>query len=209
MIIELIARLGECHGHRVSPLGELLSFASPKESNQRKGDPTSLPFGFPVWRARAGAPPTRPGTGHKMPRAAELRHGSAFSPPAHAKPAALKGTNPRCRLRLRPTFRQALAPARTPLVCRREAQSAGEERCGVSEPGRASSRTAPVGEHRREAQGRHTRGGLFFGYFGEHALACSTLKVAATQKKVTRPQAKREAIAHTGRHSRRCRRTPI
>jgi hypothetical protein len=30
-----------------SPDGELLSFASPKESNQRKGDPTSPPFGFP------------------------------------------------------------------------------------------------------------------------------------------------------------------
>jgi type II secretory ATPase GspE/PulE/Tfp pilus assembly ATPase PilB-like protein len=49
---------------RFSPLGESLSFASPKESNQRKGDPTSLPCGFPIWRARAGAPPTRPGKGH-------------------------------------------------------------------------------------------------------------------------------------------------
>src|SRR3569832_1769258 len=94
---------------RFSPLGELLSFASPKESNQRKGDPTSLPCGSPIWRARAGAPPTRPGTGHKTPRAAELGHGSAFPPPTHAKSAALKGSTPGCRLHVLPTASQALA----------------------------------------------------------------------------------------------------
>jgi hypothetical protein len=169
---------------RFSPVGELLSFASPKESNPRKGDPTSLPCGFPIWRARAGAPPTRPGTGHKTPRAAELGHGSALFPPAHAKSAALKGNNPRYRSHANQIRRQAQASARTPLVCRREAQPDGEERCGVSEPARASSRAAPAGEHRRGAEGRHTRGGFFFGYF-----------LLATQKKVTRPQAKREALA--------------
>ena len=171
---------------RFSPLGELLSFASPKESNQRKGDPTSLPFGFPIWRARAGAPPTRPGKAHKTCLAAELGHGSALVPPAHAKSAALKGNNPRCRSRVMPAPRQALAHARRPLVCRREAQPAGEVRCGVSEPARASSRTAPAGEHRRGAEGRHTRGRLFFGYF-----------LLAKQKKVTRPQAKSEATARS------------
>ena len=178
---------------RFSPLGESLSFASPKESNQRKGDPTSLPCGFPIWRARAGAPPTRPGTGHKTPRAAELGHGSAFSPPAHAKSAALKGNNPGCSHRALSVLRQALAHARAPLVCRREAQLCGEKRRGVSELrseprfvrlARASSRAAPRGEHRRGAEGRHTRGGFFFGYF-----------LLATQKKVTRPQAKSEASA--------------
>src|SRR5574340_610665 len=107
---------------RVSPLGESLSFASPKESNPRKGDPTSLPCGFPIWRARAGAPPTRPGKAHKTCLAAELGHGSAFSPPAHAKSAALKGNNPGCRHRVLPVLSQAQAFARAPLVCRREAQ---------------------------------------------------------------------------------------
>ena len=178
---------------RFSPLGELLSFASPKESNQRKGDPTSLPCGFPIWRARAGAPPTRPGTGHRTPRAAELGHGSALFPPTHAKSAALKGNNPRCRPRVMPSHRQALAHAWKPLVCRREAHLCGEKRRGVSELrseprfvrlARASSRAAPRGEHRRGAEGRHTRGGFFFGDF-----------LLATQKKVTRPQAKREAAA--------------
>jgi len=173
-------------GLRFSPLGELLSFASPKESNQRKGDPASLPCGSPIWRARAGAPPTRPGTGHKTPRAAELGHGSALVPPARTKSAALKGDNPQCRSRVMPTLCQALTHARSPLVCRREAQPDGEERHGVFEPARASSRAAPFGEHRRGAEGRHTRGGFFFGHF-----------LLATQKKVTRPQAKREAAAIT------------
>jgi hypothetical protein len=177
---------------RFSPVGESLSFASPKESNQRKGDPTSLPCGFPIWRTRAGAPPTRPGTGHKTPRAAELGHGSAFSPPAHAKSAALKGNNPLCRSRVMPPLRQVLALARVPLVCRREAQLPEGKRGWVSElrstgrfvpRARASSSPASGGEHRRGAEGRHTRSGLFFGHF-----------LLATQKKVTRPQAKRVAF---------------
>jgi len=189
---------------RFSPLGELLSFASPKESNQRKGDPTSLPCGFPIWRARVGAPPTRPGTGHKTPRAAELGHGSAFSPPPHAKSAALKGNNPGCRYRVLSVLRQALAFAKTPLVFRREAQPPEEIRGWVFElrsrtrfvcPARASSSPASGGEHRRGAEGRHTRGGLFFGYFRKHAKACFPIGTAATQKKVTRPQAKSEAVA--------------
>ena len=171
---------------RFSPAGELLSFASPKESNQRKGDPTSLPFGSPIWCVRPGAPPTRPGKAHKTCLAAELEHGSALFPSASAKSAALKGGSPRYRPRVMPFHRQALAHAWKPLVCRREAQPDGEKRCGVSEPARASSRAAPAGEHRRGAEGRHTRGGLFFGYF-----------LLATQKKVTRPQAKSEAAERT------------
>ena len=178
---------------RFSPVGELLSFASPKESNQRKGDPTSLPCGFPIWRARPGTPPTRPGTGHKTPRAAELGHGSAFFPPAHAKSAALKGNNPLCRHRLKLPAHRALAYARVPLVCRREAQPPEGRRGWVSElrsgprflrPARASSSPASGGEHRRGAEGRNTRGGFFFGYF-----------LLAMQEKVTRPQAKSEAAA--------------
>jgi hypothetical protein len=181
------------YGLRFSPAGESLSFASPKESNQRKGDPTSLPCGFPIWRARVGAPPTRPGKAHKTCLTAELGHGSAFSPPAHAKSAALKGNNPRCRHRVKLPGRQALAPAWVPLVCRREAQPPEGKRGWVSElrsrarcvcPARASSSPASGGEHRRGAEGRHTRGRLsLVTFFGE-------------AKKVTRPQAKSEAVAH-------------
>jgi len=196
---------------RVSPVGEYLSFASPKERYQRKGDPTSLPCGFPIWRARAGAPPTRLGGSHKTRPTAELGHGSALVPPAHAKSAALKGNNPLNLSRVMPTAPLAPAPAWEPLVYRREAQPAeaydlsralarskSESPCGGkrgwvselrSEPrfvrlARASYSPASAGEHRRAAAGRHTRGGLFFGYF-----------LLATQKKVSRPQAKREALA--------------
>jgi hypothetical protein len=178
---------------RFSPLGESLSFASPKESNQRKGDPASLPFGFPIWRARTGAPPTRPGKAHKTCLAADLEHGSAYFPSAHAKSAALRGNNPWNCHRVKPTGRQALALAKMPLLCRREAQLAEGRRGGVSELrseprfvrlARASSRPASAGEHRREAAGRYGRGGLFFGDF-----------LLATQKKDSRPQAKSEAVA--------------
>ncbi len=177
---------------RVSPLGESLSFASPKESNPRKGDPTSLPCGSPIWRARPGAPPTRPGKAHKTCLDAELGQGSASSPPAHTKPAALKGEKT-FRLHLLHPHIHALASAMSPLVCRREAQPAEGKRDWVSELrseprfvrlARVSSSPASGGEHRRGAEGRHTRGGLFFGSF-----------LLATQKKGTRPQAKREAIA--------------
>jgi hypothetical protein len=149
---------------RFSPLGELLSFASPKESNQRKGDPTSLPCGFPIGRARAGA-----------------------------QSAALKGNTPLNHHRVKPLSDQAQVLAVKPLVCRREAQPPEGKRGWVSElrsrarfvcPARASSSPASGGEHRRGAEGRHTRGGLFFGDF-----------LLATQKKATRPQAKREALA--------------
>jgi hypothetical protein len=167
-------------GLRFSPLGESLSFASPKESHQRKGDPASQPFGFPIWRALTGAPPPRPGKAHKTCLAADLEHGSAYSPSAHAKSAALTGDTPRTH-------------AFAPLLCRREAQPAEGKRGGVSElrsrarfvcPARASSRPASVGEHRREAAGRYSRGGLLFGYF-----------FLATQEKVTRPKAKSKAVA--------------
>jgi len=181
-------------GLRFSPLGELLSFASPKESNQRKGDPTSLPCGFPIWRTRAGAPPTRPGKAHKTCLAAALGHGSALFPPAHAKSAALKGTKTdRPHALSRHVLAQA--SAKRPLVCRREAQPAEGKRGWVSElrsracfvcPARASSSPASGDEQRRGAEGRHTRGGFFFGHF-----------LLATQKKVTRPQAKSEAAAIT------------
>ncbi len=183
---------------RFSPMGELLSFASPPslsenmprhvlKSNQRKGDPTSLPCGFPIWRVRMGASPTRPGKAHKTCPAAELKHGSALFPSAHTKSAALKGDNPQSRQRVMPSFNQALASAGKPLVCRREAQPPEETRGWVSElhskarfvcPARASSSPASGGEHRRGAEGRHTRGRL------------SLVTFFGGAKKVTRPKAK-------------------
>jgi hypothetical protein len=38
-----------------SPYSGLLSFVSPKETNERKGDPIAAPFGYPARLARIGA----------------------------------------------------------------------------------------------------------------------------------------------------------
>ena len=174
-----------------SPDGELLSFASPKESSQRKGDPSSSPFGFPSRDARTGAPPTRPGGSHKPRPTAELGHGSAFFPSARLDSATQQG-EPRgkstgSRIRNCGKAKSMVHPL-APLLCRREAQPHGEKRRRVSELrseprcvrlARASCGSAPCGEHRREAAGRHSRGRLFFGIF-----------LLAKQKKDTRHQAK-------------------
>ncbi len=177
-----------------SPDGESLSFASPKERNQRKGDPSSSPFGFPSRDARTGAPPTRPGGSHKTRPTAELRHGSAIFPSARLDSATQQG-GPRGRSTdsqiLYLCKKESVVHPLGPLLGRREAQPHGEKRCRVSELRstgrfvprvRASCGSAPCGEHRREAAGRHSRGGLLFGYF-----------FLATQEKATRHQAKRTA----------------
>jgi len=180
-----------------SPDGECLSFASPKERHQRKGDPSSSPFGFPSRDARTGAPPTRPGGSHKTRPTAELRHGSALFPSARLDSAIQQGeprgkstgsrTQSYCRAK------SILHPP-GPLLGRREAQPHGEKRIRVSELRstgrfvprvRASCGSATGSEHRREAEGRHSRGRLFFGDF-----------LLAKQKKVTRHQAKSPAYLY-------------
>ena len=172
-----------------SPDGESLSFASPKERNQRKGDPSSSPFGFPNRSERTGAPPTRPNRLHKTQSVAELKHGYAFFPSAHFDSATQQG-EPEGRSTDRGNCckTNSMLHPLGPLLCRREAQPHGEKRCRVSELrseprcvrlARASCGAAPCGEHHREAAGRHSRGGLLFGYF-----------FLATQEKVTRHQVK-------------------
>ncbi|TJZ64486.1 hypothetical protein FAZ21_18990 [Chitiniphilus eburneus] len=64
--------------------GRFISFASPKETNQRKGDPASTPFGFPRSRQSGG------GCGTRALRA--LRQSSPNSRPLVFRSALLKGT---------------------------------------------------------------------------------------------------------------------
>ena len=200
-------------GHKwpcFSPDGEFLSFASPKERNQRKGDPSSSPFGFPNRSERTGASPTRPGGSHKTRPTAELRHGYALFPSVHFDSAIQQGepggksTDSRI---LNFGRAKSILPPLGPLLCRREAQPHGEKRRRVSalrsEPrcvrlARASCGAAPGGEHRREAAGRHSRGRLFFGDFRAHALAYAPMRAAAKQKKDTRHQAKSTAHLYLG-----------
>jgi len=173
-----------------SPDGEFLSFAPPKERNQRKGHPSSSPFGFPNRSERTGASPTRPNRLHKTQSVAELRHGSALFPSDRFDSATQQGeTRGRsigCQI-LFCSHGESMVSPLGPLLCRREAQPHGEKRRRVSELrsesrcvrlARASCGSAPGGEHRREAAGRHSRGRLsLVTFFGE-------------AKKVTRPKAK-------------------
>lgn len=148
-----------------------------KESNQRNATPHRPPSG-----SRDG---TRGRALHQLALAGRTKRGPLrssdrvplFFPPTRSVSAALKGNAP--------------VRVRFPLLCRGEAQPAGEKRGWVSElrstgrfvpRARASSSPAPAGEHRREAAGRHGGGGLLFGYF-----------FLATQEKVTRLQAKNKA----------------
>ena len=185
-----------------SPDGECLFFASPlppwahmprhvRERHQRKGDPSSSPFGFPNRSKRTGAAPTRPNRLHKTQSVAELRHGSAHFPSVRFDSATQQGETGGQSTGSQILYcskKESMVSPLGPLLCRREAQPHGEKRSRVSElrsgsrfvrPARASCGSAPCGEHCREAAGRHSRGGLLFGYF-----------FLATQEKVTRHQAK-------------------
>jgi hypothetical protein len=184
-----------------SPDGECLSFASPlsswahmprhvRESHQLKGDPSSSPFGLLNRSERTGAPPTRPNRLHKTMSVAELKHGYAFFPSVHFDSATQQG-EPRRKSRNNRMFNSytciPVVHPLGPLLYRREAHPHGEKRRRVSELRstgrfvpcvRASCGAAPCGEHRREAEGRHSRGRLsLVTFFGE-------------AKKVTRHQAK-------------------
>ena len=192
-----------------SPDGEYLSFASPKERYQRKGDPSSSPFGFPNRSERTGASPTRPGGSHKTRPTAELRHGYALFPSVHFDSAIQQGEpgGKSTGNRISHCKGHSMVHPLDPLLCRREAQPHGEKRRRVSELRstgrfvprvRASCGAAPGGEHRREAAGRHSRGRLFFGDFRAHALAYAPMRAAAKQKKDTRHQAKSTAHLYLG-----------
>ncbi len=164
-----------------SPDGELLFLAWPRKSNQKEGHPSSSPFGFPNRGEPTGAPPTRPGGSHKTRPTAELEHGSALFPFAHLDSATQQGETRLLTL--------------GPLLGRREAQLHGEKRSRVSElrseprfvrVARASCGSAPCGEHRREAEGRHSRGRLsLVTFFGE---AKKVTRQKAKNKTATKPQ---------------------
>ena len=180
-----------------SPDGELLFLAWPRKSNQKEGHPSSSPFGFPNRSERTGASPSRPNRLHKTQSVAELRHGYAFFPSVHFDSATQQGETGGVaheQSNLHCGKAKSVVHPLGPLLGCREAQPHGEKRSRVSELRseprfvrltRASCGSAPCGEHRREAEGRHSRGGLLFGYF-----------FLATQEKVTRHQAKSPAYLH-------------
>ncbi len=194
-MLELIRQLEECPRLRVSPPGESLSFAWPKESNQRKGHPWCVGLRLPCdarQPGRCGNSPWRAQTPRtSSPRLAALlgdTQGASLRTPVLGGKVALRDGGSR-----------GCPPSALPIWRVR----AGRERNRVRAPQQGTFCVPCQGElverpsaHAKSGTRRAAMWGrLFFGYFGEHALACSTLKGAAKQKKVTRPQAKSEAVA--------------
>jgi len=171
-------------GLRFSPLGESLSFASPKESNQRKGDPCCVGLRLPCDArrpGRCGNSPWRAQTPRTFsPRPAALL-GDTQGAPKHAP--VLGG-----EMALRDGGSGGCSPSALPIWRGRT----GEKRNRVRAPQHGAFCAPCQGElvERPPARAKSgTRraamwGRLFFGYF-----------LLAKQKKVTRPQAKSEAPA--------------
>jgi hypothetical protein len=74
-----------------SPLGESLSFACSKVSNQRKEHPTITAFGFPVLLDNLGGCGTRPSKLYKTQLAAELKQSSPKTPSLSALLGVIEG----------------------------------------------------------------------------------------------------------------------
>ena len=171
-------------GLRVSPAGESLSFAWPKESNQRKSHPWCVGLRLPCdarQPGRRGNSPWRAQTPRAFPpRLAALlgdTQGASLRTPALGEESALRvdGT--------RGCFPSALPIWRV---------RAGRERNRVRAPQQGTFCVTCQGELverllvRAKSGTRRAAmwGRLFFGYF-----------LLAKQKKVTRPKAKSEAVA--------------
>src|SRR5512139_1489620 len=187
--------LSPSRGLRVSPVGEILSFAWPKERNQRKGHPWCVGLRLPCdarQPGRCGNSPWRAQTPRtSLPRLAALLGDTQGVP---LRTPVLGG-----EVALRDGGSRGCSPSALPIWRAR----AGKERNRVRAPQHGAFCAPCQGElvERPPARAKSgTRraamwGRLFFGYFGEHTLACSTLKATAKQKKVTRPKAKSEAAA--------------
>ncbi len=187
-------------GLRVSPAGELLSFAWPKESNQRKGHPWCVGLRLPCDARRAGRRGNSPWRAAKnaarcgaqtprasFPRTAALlgdTQGAPLHAPVLGKESALRVSGTR-----------GCSPSALPIWRVR----AGKKRNRVRAPQQGTFCVPCQGElverpHAHAKLGTRRAamwGRLFFGYF-----------LLAKQKKVTRPKAKSEAVMHV-RYSQR------
>jgi hypothetical protein len=185
-------------GRDFAPAGESLSFASPKESNQRKGDPTvcvpPLRYGQPAVLGESGGPQNS----LRCAPLRQLRPLSRFPLRSSAQP---EGSDPghRCarpQIPNGPSLRSASAIGRNgrarpphtrtrhgaltliPSGCAEERSvSRTRARSCLSEASSARPRETRAPQvARSEAEGRRQWGRLFFAYF-----------LLAKQKKVGRP----------------------
>jgi len=184
----------DLHRLRFSPVGESLFLAWPKKNNQKEGHPCCVGLRLPC-DAR------HPGRGRNSPwRAAQnaARCGAQTPSPSHPRPAALLGDTQGAPLRApvlgegripRDGGTRGCSPSALPIWRVR----AGKKRNRVRAPQQGTFCVPCQGElverphaHAKSGTRRAAMWGrLFFGYF-----------LLAKQKKVTRPKAKSEAVAH-------------
>lgn len=187
-VLEVMRRL------RVSPAGELLSFAWPKESNPRKSHPWCVGLRLPcdAHHPRRGWDSPWQGS-QNVPR-----YGAQTPSPFFPRAATLLGDTQGASMRAPVLGEQLALRANGTRGCSPSALPiwrvwAGEKRNRVRAPQHGAFCAPCQGElvERPPARAKSgTRraamwGRLFFGYF-----------LLAKQKKVTRPKAKSEAIAH-------------
>ena len=157
--------LVDAHGLRFSPAGEVLSFAWPKESTQRKSHPWCVGLRLPCDARHPRRGWNSPWRAHKtrlMLRSSDTR---PLFPSAHCASRRHSRGHPCSRQRLANSSaitRERLAGV-VPF-CAAEACAGGEKAepclssaargvlCGL--PGRVPGAPASGGEHRREAEGR-------------------------------------------------------
>ncbi|MFM2450907.1 MAG: hypothetical protein RIS44_3357, partial [Pseudomonadota bacterium] len=163
----------------VRPTAHSLSFASPKESKQRKGDPGSE---APEYRgclallAGGGKRRTRPSTGSNICAsfsasrcAAQLVSGgpkSQYTTARCASPRWVEGNAQRCLAQ--PNEQSAGVGSWGPRGRRRAAQGKTEKEVQMSEPAGRVSELPVLSEQRRAVpvpRDRRIRGRLFFAYF--------------------------------------------
>jgi hypothetical protein len=186
--------LTEARRLRVSPVGESLSFASPKESNQRKGDPWCVGLRLPCDARRPRRSWNSPWQGTQNVPCCGAQTPSPFFPRA----AALLGDTQGASLQA-PALGQRMAslaggyggcsPSALPIGSVRAGKKWNRvrvpQRGAVCAPCQGELVERPPARAQSGTRRAAMWGRLFFGYF-----------LLAKQKKVTRPKAKSEASAH-------------
>ena len=172
-------------GRSVSPVGELLSFAWPRKSNQRKGHPCCVGLRLPCAARRPGRrgnSPSRAQTPRAfLPRPAALlgdAEGASLRTPALGEPWVFRANGTRC-----------CSPSALPIGCVRP----GKKRNRVRAPQQGAFCAPCQGELVERPAARAQSGTRRAAMWGRLSL----VTFFGEAKKVTRPKAKSEAVAHT------------
>ncbi len=178
---------------RFSPVGESLSFAWPKESNQRKSHPWCVGLRLPCDARRPRRGWNSPWQGTQNVPCCGARTPGPFFPRAAALLGATQGAPVRASAlgelaALRDDGSGGCSPSALPIGCVRTGKKRNRVRApqqgAFCAPCQGDLVERPAARDQSGTRRAAMWGRLFFGYF-----------LLAKQKKVTRPQAKSEAVA--------------